>query len=362
MASITDRPLKSGAVSYLAQITRRKIAFTESKKFSTRKAAERWAAKREKEIDADIAAGKTPAPRKITLATLGDAIDKYTTESLKDIGKTKAQCLQTIRKEYDIASKPCASIKSAMIVDFVRKLRARPGLNSPSTALNYLSHLSAVFNLGMPMWGFPLDPSEMKQAMTVCKTMGFTAKSTKRDRRPTIDELDMLLTHFTKANARRPKSAPMAKIVAFALFSTRRQDEILRITWSDYDRDGNRVLVHDMKNPGQKIGNDVWCNLPDPCCQIIDSMPKITDRIFPYGNGAVGAAFTRACKLLEIADLRFHDLRHEGASRLAELGYDLHKMKSVTGHESHSSLERYTHYRATGDRYANWSWIEKVTK
>ena len=36
----------------------------------------------------------------------------------------------------------------------------------------------------------------------------------------------------------------------------------------------------------------------------------------PYESKAVGARFTRACKLLGIEDLHFHDLRHEGATRL----------------------------------------------
>jgi hypothetical protein len=44
----------------------------------------------------------------------------------------------------------------------------------------------------------------------------------------------------------------MAKVCAFALFSTRRQDEICRITWADYQADETRALVRDMKNPGRK--------------------------------------------------------------------------------------------------------------
>ena len=38
--------------------------------------------------------------------------------------------------------------------------------------------------------------------------------------------------------------------------------------------EGSRVLVRDMKNPGEKIGNDVWCELPAEAMQIVLSMPK----------------------------------------------------------------------------------------
>lgn len=39
----------------------------------------------------------------------------------------------------------------------------------------------------------------------------------------------------------------MQKIVAFAIFSTRRQEEITRITWADLDEKHSAVIVRDMK-------------------------------------------------------------------------------------------------------------------
>ena len=114
----------------------------------------------------------------------------------------------------------------------------------------------------------------MRNAMIVAKKLGLTQKSRHRDRRPTLDELDKLMAHFLDRSIRRPSSVPMHRVIAFAIFSTRRQDEITRITWADLDKDGKRVLVRDMKNPGEKIGNDVWCDLPDPALAIIEAMPK----------------------------------------------------------------------------------------
>lgn len=54
-------------------------------------------------------------------------------------------------------------------------------------------------------------------------------------------------------------------------------------------------------------------------------MPKHKSEIFPYSPAAITANFTRACKLLVIEDLHFHDLSHEGISRLfemAKVGFD----------------------------------------
>ena len=72
------------------------------------------------------------------------------------------------------------------------------------------------------------------------------------------------------------------------------------------------MLVRDMKNPGEKIGNDVWCDLTPEALQIILSMPRTSDDIFPYSGETIGTNFTRACQFLGIADLHLHDLRHDG--------------------------------------------------
>jgi integrase len=111
-----------------------------------------------------------------------------------------------------------------------------------------------------------------------------------------------------------------------------------------------------MKHPGDKLGNDVWCDLTPEATAFIEAMPKREDRIFPYSTDAISAAFTRACKILEIDDLHFHDLRHEGISRLFELGQTISQVATISGHRSWQSLKRYSHLRQVGDKYAGWKW------
>ena len=115
-----------------------------------------------------------------------------------------------------------------------------------------------------------------------------------------------------------------------------------------------------MKHPGEKEGNDVWCELPPEAERILLAAPRTSERIFPYTTDAISAGFTRACKLLGIEDSRFHDLRHEGVTRLFEMGRTLPLAASVSGHRSWQSLQRYSHIKATGDRFAGWRWLEIV--
>jgi len=285
--------------------------------------------------------------RSSATATLADAIDRYTTETRRQIGRTKAQVLDAIARA-EIAQRRCQDVTSQDIIQFARTLRQG---RSPATVANYLSHLQAVFAVARPAWGFALDPAQIKDAFTVCRRLGLTGKGIERDRRPTVDEIDRLLGYF---RSRAAQAMPMDRVIAFAMFSTRRQEEITRIAWADLD--GNRVLVRDMKNPGQKVGNNVWCDLPPEAMAVIRSMPQRAPEIFPFAADTISANFTRACRFLGIADLHFHDLRHEGISRLFEMGWTIPHVAAVSGHRSWQSLKRYTHLQQRGDRWQGWTW------
>lgn len=349
MGTIVERRSRAGKITYSAQISIMRsgaIAHRESKTFRDRKMATGWLEKRE----AELAKPGGMAAAKIGKETLADAIDKYVSTSRKEMGKTKAQVLEAL-KGYPIAEKRCADIKAQDIVDLAETLSDG---RLPQTVANYLSHLQAVFAVAKHAWGMDLDAEAMAGAAKVAKRLGLVSKSASRDRRPTLAELDKLMDHFGNVQTRRPDSIPMQKIIPFAIFSTRRQEEIARMARADLEP--GRVLVRDMKHPGQKAGNDTWCDLVPEAEAIIASMPKVGAEIFQASSDAMSAAFTRACKFLEIEDLHFHDLRHEGVSRLFEMGWNIPHVAAVSGHRSWSSLKRYTHLRQTGDKYANWKW------
>jgi integrase len=359
MGTIVERKRKDGTVAYLAQIMRRNRGkiYRESMTFERRKAAQTWLDKREEALDQPGALDAALKAVCVTDPTLGEAIDRYIAESERAMGKTKAQVLRAL-KGYTIADMRCSEIASHDIVALAHELK--PG-RRPQTVQNYLSHLGAIFAIARPAWGFPLDQQAMKDASVVAKRLGLTTKSRERDRRPTLEDIERLMDHFAERSTRRPGVAPMDRIIAFALFSTRRLDEITRITWADFEPEAKRVMVRDMKNPGDKAGNNVWCDLPEQAVNIIKAMPREGAKcIFPYGTDAIGAAFTRACKTLGIEDLHFHDLRHEGVSRLFEIGLNIPHVASVSGHRNWTSLKRYTHLRQTGDKWAGVTWLAGI--
>jgi len=361
MATIRARKRTDGSTSYTAQIRLFRDGaqvYQESQTFARKQAAQAWVRKREAELDQPGAIER--ANRKG--ATIKEMIDRYVIEmeKVRALGKTKLGTLKAISESY-LGKLNDQDINSQLLVEYALWRMGEEGGNiKPQTAGNDLAHLGAVLSIARPAWGYEVDPHAMADARRVLKKLGYNMRSRERDRRPTLDELDKLLKHFQGIQAYRPTSINMLKVTAFALFSTRRQEEITRIQWADLDEVGHRVLVRDMKNPGQKIGNDVWCHLPPEAWAILQTMPKVLSEIFPYSAESISTSWTRACKFLDIEDLHFHDLRHEGVSRLFEMDWDIPRVASVSGHRDWNSMRRYTHLRGRGDIYANWEWFEKV--
>jgi integrase len=363
MATIRARKLADGSVSYTAQIRIKRDGvqvYQESQTFARKQAAQAWARKRESELDEPGAIER--ASRKGV--TLKDMIDRYLmeVEKARPLGKTKRATLTAVGQTY-MGKLADTDINTQCLVDYALwRMSAEGGGVQAQTAGNDLAHLGAVLSIGKDAWGYQLDPMAMGGARRVLRKLGYNLKSRERDRRPTLDELGKLMKHYRDMQDRRRSIINMMKVVGFALFSTRRLDEITRIRWDGLDEAGQRVLVRDMKNPGQKIGNDVWCYIPDEAWKILQTMPRAGEDIFPYSPESISTSWAKACKFLEIQDLHFHDLRHEGVSRLFEMDWDIPRVASVSGHRDWNSLRRYTHLRGKGDRYVKWEWYEEILK
>ena len=114
MGTIIPRKRKSGSTGYHAQLLiKRKgaIVHRESRTFDRKQAAAAWLERRETELAKPGALEREKAPD----PALASVIDRYTEESVKDIGRTKTQVLRAI-KRYDTANQQCSTITSADII------------------------------------------------------------------------------------------------------------------------------------------------------------------------------------------------------------------------------------------------------
>lgn len=84
--------------------------------------------------------------------------------------------------------------------------------------------------------------------------------------------------------------------------------------------------------------------------KVLESLPPAPQdsRVFRLQGESISQAFERAClpHRANIANLRFHDLRHEATSRLFEKGLNVMEVAAITGHKTLDMLKRYTHLKA----------------
>jgi integrase len=70
----------------------------------------------------------------------------------------------------------------------------------------------------------------------------------------------------------------------------------------------------------------------------------VDDKGEPYSENRVSVAFGRACKAAKIKDLRFHDLKHDFATLLAESDVESFKRQHLLDHSDPRMSGKYTHW------------------
>lgn len=179
-------------------------------------------------------------------------------------------------------------------------------------------------------------PDVVAQARPLLTHLRMIGGGGKRERRPTEDEVAAICAEV----------APwLADVVLFAIYSAMRRGEIVRIRWADLDETKRLVLVRDRKDPRRKSGNDQWVPLLPNAWSIVQAQPRDSGQIFPRHEQTISKYFKSACDDLGIPDLHFHDLRHEGVSRLFEAGMSIERVAMVSGHKDWRHLRRYTNLR-----------------
>lgn len=340
MATFTK--LKSG--SWRAQVRRKGKYVNDT--FRRRKDAEEWAIDIERRIDRQEPA----TTRKSREAQLfGDLISLHRQdlrEVGKNIGRSKSASLKFL--DHRLGHLRVSELDRERLIKFGKE-RALEGAGPVTLGMD-LGYMKTILSHAAAVHGVTVSTESIDLTRIALARLGLVGKGNERDRRPTQDELDRIIAVF-EANVRQ--QIPVGRIIRFAVATAMRQDEIARVEWRDFDRNGRMLLIRDRKDPRKKKGNDQRIPLLDvsgyDASKIIEEQGRFLNvregRIFPYNGRSVGTAFRRQCRELKIEDLHFHDLRHEGTSRLFEAGFSIEQVALVTGHKDWKMLRRYTHLK-----------------
>ena len=128
----------------------------------------------------------------------------------------------------------------------------------------------------------------------------------------------------------------LAPIINIAIETCMRRGEILALEWEHIDFLRSKALLPETKN-----GCSRWVPLNGKVLHILTKIEPRNNRVFPITDNAFRQAWDRLRKRADIANLTFHDLRHEAISRLFESGLSIPQVMQISGHQTASQLFRY---------------------
>ncbi len=335
MASYTieTRKLKSGELRFKVTVVVKKnsrIIHRESKTLKKKALAKSFGVKRVAELESE---GVLKRAKVVPLSVLLDAF--MADRDLWDkTGRTKQYVVRMLR-DCEIAK---ALSNELSTLDLIEHCRNRRGAGAkPATIYHDIAYLRSVMKKAKPVFNIEANYSIFDEAVPVLIDMSLVGKSQKRTRRPTANEIDKLKTGLLKRQSARANGQvriPFIDILDFSILTCMRIGEVCKITWEDLNEEHRTVVVRDRKDPRKKEGNHMLVPLLAESFDIAKRQPKTNERIFPYNPRSVTAGFQRVRNALGIQDLRYHDLRREGASRLFEKGYSIEEVAQVTGHRN----------------------------
>ncbi|OFE12745.1 hypothetical protein PHACT_06005 [Pseudohongiella acticola] len=196
---------------------------------------------------------------------------------------------------------------------------------NPATVIHELSLLTRLLRLAGTDFGIPL-PQGVPSIRLPKMPCG-------RIRRLSEDEEQRL---FAAA-----KSDPeMHDIILLAMECATRRSELLSIEKTDVDLDRRTLTLRKTKSGLERV-------IPLSMVALEAIQRRMSDgvKVFNLSPSVVSQRFAAISKNAGIGGLRFHDLRHEAVSRFFEKGLTTVEVAAISGHQSLSMLQRYTHIK-----------------
>lgn len=330
--SIETRKLKNGEARFKTTVVvkkNQKIIHRESKTFRKKELARAFGRKRVNDIESE---GLNQAKS----VSLGVLIDMFINDRdlWDNTGRTKRYVILMLR-DCDIGEIDSRELKTSDLVEHCRNRRGAGA--KPATIYHDIAYLRSVMKKAKPVFNIEANFSIFDEAVPVLIDMGLIGKSQKRTRRPTEHELDRLRKGLEARQDFRSNGKiriPFIDILEFSILTCMRIGEVCALRWDDLHEEHKTITVRDRKDPRKKEGNHMLVPLLAGSYDIVLKQEKKGSLIFPYNSRSVTAGFQRVRNSLGIEDLRYHDLRREGASRLFEKGYSIEEVAQVTGHRN----------------------------
>lgn len=331
MATFEKRVTATGEVSWRVRIRIHGVKAL-SHTFKNKKRAQGWA----RGIEDAIKAGRlTPERIESERRTLRDVTDRYLRDRCAHLvpKERKARRRQLGFWLAEIGDVSLANLTPALVTEARDNIIHDRGVGT-GTANRYLAALSAALTCAVKDWYWmPENP---------CAKVRRTKESSGRERFLSSEEKARLLAACSSSTD--PRLYP---IVLLALSTGARKNEIVSLQWSDVDLEAGRALVTQTKNKRPRM-----LYLTGPALAFLRELgaQRSPFQPFVFPSKRTGKpSFPRkkldeARRRADLADFRFHDLRHTAASYLAMGGATGPQLMEIMGWTTPAMLRRYVHF------------------
>lgn len=306
-------------------------------------------------------------PRRKTYPTLTEAFTRYEQE-VSRFKKSATQELSIMKcwRNTFLANRTLNRIRHTDL----KRLRDEWLQNrKPATVVRRLALLSHLFTVARKEWDFTMlaNPVQLVSRPTVDDARDRRLFERIKLRGISTEECP---THELEWIIKATRSKELPTILVLAVETCMRRSEIVGIQRQDVDLMHSVVRLRDTKNgqsrdvPLTPVAREAlrkWLAGKPLRGPIFEMQPGSVTRAFIRARDRAKRLYEKLCKTHNrrpkehyFSDLRLHDLRHEGTSRLATV-YAAHELAKITGHNSTKMLLRYYHPRG-------WELARKLTR
>ncbi len=287
----------------------------------------------------DVAAFRDRLIKAGWLKSLNQCLRKLTKEKAPRKRLEEIKGLIRRREETEATSEPEKRRKLEAAISLIEK---QEGIKFPArtTITNTVQLIGRSLKL----------MSEVMDGVPQIRGVSMPKASPGRERRVNQEEMTLLLQKAELIDPAFPK------LIQFAVMTTLRRQRALSCRLSDIQPIGagkraiafprsqgvrrKRVGVIPVSSELQRLIDDV-CALRG-----IDPNSNRHEKLFDVSPTLLVSWWERLLSDCGITNLHWHDLRHEGTSRLFERGLTTAEVMSITGHSTQEMVERYSHYSA----------------
>ncbi len=311
----------------------------QSKTFRTKVEAEAWA----RAIETDMDRGSFSSASKAEKTLFNGLAKRFETEYAPHHYRGTAWRVKLAHLVGALGPYSLASLTQERVVEYreQRLKAADPRFKNSTTApcisgatvKTELDLLSKVLDVASKEFGIYLPNGN--PVTTIRKPPDCAS----RDRRLTTAEFEALSGACGQSTNTWLKPA-----LLLAVETAMRQGELLSLKWSDVDVTKQIAFLRTTKN-----GEARAVPLSSQAVNILASLPRPIDgRVIGQEKQGLYSAFKTACRRAKIENFRWHDLRHEALSRLAERGdLSVLELSAISGHKTLRLVQMYVQMHAT---------------